>query len=296
MSLMQLLIGRTPKSSRRRDIRAFRPALYPTLDALEQRTVLSGSGTAMLAPAVMQTPLQINNVNVTNLAVTGVNTLTATVSMAGNLITKAGATPFQLPNVQVPVTLTPGGQAADGCPILHLSLQIPDLNLLGLHVQLDNCNNGPVTVDITAVPSTMPGGGLLGDLLCSVSNLLNNTGGLLNLGTQTGAVTGALTQSLDGVLGGLLAGGGGGGTAADVAPPGTCELVNLHLGEIHLNVLGLHVDTSEICLLVYADPNGGLLGNLLCSLNNLLNNRGNNAQAAQVLVRNVLKDLQSLGL
>ena len=36
---------------------------------------------------------------------------------------------------------------------------------------LDDCANGPVTVDITAIA----GGGLLGDLLCSLSDLLNGS-------------------------------------------------------------------------------------------------------------------------
>ena len=55
------------------------------------------------------------------------------------------------------------------CSVLSLSLGPLDLNLLGLRVQLTNCAGGPVTVDITAIP----GGGLLGDLLCGLSNLLN---------------------------------------------------------------------------------------------------------------------------
>jgi len=289
MNLSNLLINGSRKPSDRRRPRVFRPALYPSVEGLEQRTVLSAASAVMAAPAATQSPLEITNATVTNLAVTGANTLTATASLAGNLITKAGTTPFTLPNLTVPITLTSVGKTADGCPILHLSLQIPDLNLLGLHLQLDNCNNGPVTVDITAIPSAKTGGGLLGDLLCGVSNLLNGTGGLLNLGGQTGAVTGALTQALNGVIGSLAAGGGGGGgtTGGDQAPAGTCELVNLHLGAIHLDVLGLDVQTSQICLLAYADPNGGLLGSLLCSLDNLLNNNGNNAHASQVLVRNI---------
>ena len=56
-----------------------------------------------------------------------------------------------------------------------------DLNILGLEVALDDCSNGPVTVDITATP----GGGLLGDLLCSLSDVLNtrnpNTNAILSL-------------------------------------------------------------------------------------------------------------------
>jgi len=204
----------------------------------------------------------------------------------------------------VPVSLTPSGTTAAGCPILHLSLQIPDLNLLGLHVQLDNCNNGPVTVDITAVPSSQPGGGLLGDVLCGVNNLLTGTGGLLNLGGATGNVTGALTTVLNDVLTDLTTGStsGTGGTmgtgtgTTDTIPAGDTELVNLHLGPISADILGLEIQTSQICLNVYADPNGGLLGNLLSSLDNLLNNGGNNGHAQNVLVSNILRDLANLRL
>jgi len=45
--------------------------------------------------------------------------------------------------------------------VLNLSLGPINLNLLGLGVSLDNCNNGPVTVDVTADRN----GGLLGELL-----------------------------------------------------------------------------------------------------------------------------------
>jgi hypothetical protein len=54
--------------------------------------------------------------------------------------------------------------------ILHLSLGPVDLNLLGLEVSLDNCANGPVTVDITAESGP---GKLLGNLLTSLSHLLD---------------------------------------------------------------------------------------------------------------------------
>jgi hypothetical protein len=67
------------------------------------------------------------------------------------------------------------------CSILHLELGPLELNLLGLVVELDDCDNGPVTVDITAI--TGPGN-LLGNLLCSIVNLLNpglSLGDLLNL-------------------------------------------------------------------------------------------------------------------
>jgi hypothetical protein len=55
-------------------------------------------------------------------------------------------------------------------------------------------------------------------------------------------------------------------TAAPVGAPDDCPILNLHLGEIHLDLLGLQVDTSEICLDVTATDDQGLLGSLLCDL------------------------------
>jgi hypothetical protein len=52
----------------------------------------------------------------------------------------------------------------------------------------------------------------------------------------------------------------------------TCPILFLDIGPIDLNVLGLVVDISEITINVTAIPGGGLLGNLLCSLANLLDN------------------------
>jgi hypothetical protein len=64
--------------------------------------------------------------------------------------------------------------------ILSLSLGPLDLNLPGLRVELDNCANGPVTVDIDAIQ----GGGLLGDLLCGLSDLLAGGAGGLSTAVQ----------------------------------------------------------------------------------------------------------------
>jgi len=320
MSLLSRPFFRGRTTSRPRRVKVFRPGLHPYLEAMEPRLVLSAPGAATVAAAALQSPITITGLNITNLAVTGANTLLATGNLTGTLNTSTGSQPFTLPGIQIPITLTPTGTTADGCPILHLSLQIPDLNILGLHVQLDNCSNGPVTVDITAIPSghtfTSGGveypGGLLGDVLCGVSNLLSGTGGLLNLGSLTGPitggqVTGALTTVLNGILTDLTTGtttapGGTGGTigtstpSTDAIPAGDVSLVSLHIGPINADVLGLLVQTSPICLNVFADPNGGLLGSLLSSLNNLLNNHGNNSHAETVLVRNILRDLQHLAL
>jgi hypothetical protein len=65
------------------------------------------------------------------------------------------------------------GVSGPHCDILNLSLGPVDLNLLGLDVHLDNCHNGPVTIDVTAVPGP---GNLLGNLLCNLAHALDNQG------------------------------------------------------------------------------------------------------------------------
>jgi len=62
------------------------------------------------------------------------------------------------------------GTSAGACDILNLALGPLDLNVFGLVVHGDNCNNGPITIDITATD------GLLGNLLCNLNGLLSPGG------------------------------------------------------------------------------------------------------------------------
>ena len=74
-------------------------------------------------------------------------------------------------NIVAPLAL-PVGNLSATCDILHLTLGPLDLNLLGLVVHLDR-----VVLDITAQSGA---GQLLGNLLCSLANLLNGgIGGIL---------------------------------------------------------------------------------------------------------------------
>ncbi len=186
--------------------------------------------------------------------------------------------------------------------VLHLSVGPLNLHLLGLNVTLDNCANGPVTVDVTAVPGP---GNLLGNLIGDLSNLLNQSPvsqGQLNrlIGQITGAIDNLLANAATPVvplhITGLVPQGNGtflvNGTldgapftttltvstqapaaaAGTAAPAATTQILNLHLGPIHLDLLGLVVDTSQICLNVTAQSGpGNLLGNLLTDVANLLN-------------------------
>jgi hypothetical protein len=67
--------------------------------------------------------------------------------------------------------------------------------------------------------------------------------------------------------------------------PGACQVLNLVLGPIDLNLLGLSVRTNQINVRIDAIPGAGnLLGNLLCGITNILNPGGTNAgQLAGIL-------------
>ena len=53
-------------------------------------------------------------------------------------------------------------------------------------------------------------------------------------------------------------------------PRNACQILDLDIGAIHLDLLGLVIDLSPIHLDIVAIPGGGLLGDLLCALANLL--------------------------
>src|SRR5690606_15418877 len=61
------------------------------------------------------------------------------------------------------------------------------------------------------------------------------------------------------------------GTLLPPGPGEDCGVLSLELGEIHLDLLGLNVDTSEICLDITGDAGpGNLLGNLICDITGAL--------------------------
>jgi hypothetical protein len=86
--------------------------------------------------------------------------------------------------------------------------------------------------------------------------------------TALGTLTGQILDSAGNLLGTI---------ATAVALPitgggGSCDILTLTLGPLHLNLLGLVVDLNQIHLTITAQSGpGNLLGNLLCSVANLLN-------------------------
>jgi hypothetical protein len=97
-----------------------------------------------------------------------------------------------------------------------------------------------------------------------------NLTGITNLqGVHLNPVTGVLTiasATVEGTLAGLP-------FTTEITnlvlSPGhgnSCSVLDLELAPIDISLLGLHVDTSSICLTITAQPGGGVLGDLLCSL------------------------------
>ena len=101
------------------------------------------------------------------------------VRQGSKLVAKGTAVATYTPTVGTPTTVSQpfnatvvtGGRSVAAvtrtCQVLHLELGPLDLNLLGLVVHLDT-----VHLNITAQPGP---GNLLGNLLCSVAHLLDNT-------------------------------------------------------------------------------------------------------------------------
>jgi hypothetical protein len=89
-----------------------------------------------------------------------------------------------------------------------------------------------------------------------------------------------------------------GGNSAISIQQATCPVLHLMLGPLDLNLLGLLVHLDQVNLTIDADPAGGLLGSLLCSIANLLGPGGTIADLTGLLgaLNTLLGLLGGLGL
>jgi hypothetical protein len=154
------------------------------------------------------------------------------------------------------------------CPILDLTLGPLDLNLLGLMVHLDQTH-----LTITADSE----GGLLGSLLCSLAGrgggplaTLKAARTLSKAAHRSGLATRGVRLSVP--LYQTTSGSGTTTLSTTKSPLAICTVLDLTLGPLDLNLLGLMVHlsgaapTDPVHLLITADSEGGILGSLLCSL------------------------------
>lgn len=114
-----------------------------------------------------------------------------------------------------------------------------------------------------SIPVTGTGTGAVFTGTFQLQNFATDQGQLVASGILTGIVTTASGVSTSVVR-----------TVSMPATVGTatCDILHLDLGPLDLNVLGLQIDLSQIVLDITAQAGAGnLLGNLLCSVVNLLN-------------------------
>lgn len=124
----------------------------------------------------------------------------------------------------------------------------------------------PSSLNLTGA---VAGGGAFTGTLTNLQ-FANQQGALTLVGTLTGTLTDALGNTIGTVtnlpitlpIGGAAATGG-------------CSILDLTLGPLHLNLLGLVVDLNQVHLTINGQTgNGQLLGNLLCGVANALNGGG----------------------
>ncbi|HEY4452330.1 MAG TPA: hypothetical protein VGN13_12145 [Solirubrobacteraceae bacterium] len=167
----------------------------------------------------------------------------------------ATATATLTPLGQTPATVTKNVTLAASrsgkCTILTLTLETLELKLLGLEVHLDK-----VVLTVTGERH----GGVLGSLFCSLAAAKAKVARQAAVSHLNAAIrrTGAVRPIS--FTAGLRA------TTSAVGP--TCPILNLVLGPLHLDLLGLVVDLNQVHLTVNAEPNGGVLGSLFCGLAN----------------------------
>ena len=138
------------------------------------------------------------------------------------------------------------------CRVLLLTLDTLNLTLLGVTVHLD-----PVRLSITGQRR----GGILGRLFCSLASA--------RLASARTAAVASLNRGLREQRMHPMRFAVPTGRAAQAPAAGTCSILDLVLGPLHLDLLGLVVDLNRVHLTITGNPAGGVLGRLLCGVANV---------------------------
>lgn len=117
--------------------------------------------------------------------------------------------------------------------------------------------------------------GQLTDAKFSVTSFAVEKGKVVAKGTLTGTLTGKqVNQAV---------------TMPVTTGQHSCDILNLQLGPLDLNLLGLRVQLSQVNLDITAVPgSGNLLGNLLCAVAKLLDGNGNAVGRLVKLLNDIL--------
>lgn len=171
-------------------------------------------------------------------------------------------------------------QQGTTCNVLHLELGELRLNLLGLIVTLTPVGDPSIVLDISADSS-----GALGKLLCQVISSIQSgslakttkatrglsalvrkqySGGVVNADVPLASQQARQTTTSTAATTGTTVGTTTTGTTTTPAA-GQCQVLDLVLGPLNLDLLGLVVSLNKVQLDISANPTGAL-GTLFCQL------------------------------
>ena len=137
----------------------------------------------------------------------------------------------------------------------------------------------------TATDGTPVTGTFTVDRFSRVNGVLEATGTYTI--DQASGQTGTFTAPVTSINGTALA--GGASPLAAAAAAGSCQILDLTLGPLDLDLLGLQVHLDTVHLNITAQQgSGNLLGNLLCAVAGLLDNTGTGG------LRGILQSLANL--
>jgi hypothetical protein len=123
-----------------------------------------------------------------------------------------------------------------------------------------------------------------GSVVFNIERFAVQNGTLVAVGNIVATTTSGATQVISGFAVPVILGNSG--------TSGSCQILNLVIGPIHLDLLGLVVDVSQITINITAQQGpGNLLGNLLCDIANLLNQNPLNLNQLSVLLNGLLAAL-----
>jgi hypothetical protein len=111
---------------------------------------------------------------------------------------------------------------------------------------------GRVLTTATGVTSFAAGTLTIERFVAQAGQLLAIGNVVLRLTDALGNVISTLTQAVQ--------------IVTSIGQNSTCTVLELVLGPLHLELLGLVIDLNRVVLTITADPSGGLLGQLLCAL------------------------------
>jgi hypothetical protein len=119
----------------------------------------------------------------------------------------------------------------------------------------------PVTALATPITGTAGNGSFAGNF--TPARFTTQNGKLLATGVLTGTVRDSSGATIGTVTRTI--------SLPVTAAAATCQVLNLVLGPLHLDLLGLVVDLNQVHLVITAVQSAGnLLGNLLCAITHLL--------------------------